>query len=57
MACACGGANKKTSDYEVTVNGSVAFRAQTQPEAKIWIMKNAKGKAATIRAVPKATAS
>ena len=43
------------TDYVVSLGGEVqSERHSTPAAARIWIAKNAKGKAATIRAVPQA---
>lgn len=62
MPCgSCGGANRTTSDWQVTVAGSVVTsggtngdgRFTSSAEARLWIARNVKGQAATIKAVPK----
>lgn len=63
MPCgSCGGANRVTSDWQVTVGGKVSTvggangdgRFSSSAEARLWIARNVKGEAATIKAIPKA---
>jgi hypothetical protein len=54
MACgSCGGGNRATNDYVVTIEGVTAFTGQTVAEARIWIAQNAKGRRATVRPIPR----
>jgi hypothetical protein len=53
MGCGCGGASKAANDFVVKVDGIQVHKASSVAEARMWIAKNAIGKAATIRATPR----
>lgn len=53
---ACGGANKASGfaqTWQVQIDGKVEYTATTQTEARMWIIRNANGRTATMRAVAK----
>jgi hypothetical protein len=54
MGCNCGGA-KATSDQAVSIDGVEVYRGASVADARMWIAKNAAGKRATLKAVPKET--
>jgi len=54
MSCgSCGGGNRATNEYAVTIEGESVFTGKTVAEARIWIAQNAKGRRATVRPIPR----
>lgn len=50
-AGAAGAGSGQSRAYVVEIGAKEVHRADTLPEAKIWIAQNAKGSLATVRAV------